>query len=208
MALTPASLRLDLKCGKGAISEGEKCTKGPATKVNPKKPNAISRYKTAKRTMERRYGKAKQKTLQQKLKTAAVVGLAAGVGVGAAALIRSRASKAQLKRMPNISNVQVPKPGKLNIRGSASTLQKAADRGRLNELESLARGKNPELEAQLGAADMRNNKIRRELEATRAQFQQLRSEIGVWGPNRIKPFKRKRRGRRDSVWAEGFDSWH
>jgi hypothetical protein len=33
MSLTPSSLRLDLKCGKGAISEGEKCTKGPATKV-------------------------------------------------------------------------------------------------------------------------------------------------------------------------------
>jgi hypothetical protein len=38
MTLTPASLRLDLKCGKGAISEGEKCTKGNATKVEPKKP--------------------------------------------------------------------------------------------------------------------------------------------------------------------------
>ena len=33
-----ASKRLDLKCGKGAISEGEKCTKGPATRVQPKKP--------------------------------------------------------------------------------------------------------------------------------------------------------------------------
>ena len=33
MALTPSAFRLDLKCGKGAISEGEKCTKGPATKV-------------------------------------------------------------------------------------------------------------------------------------------------------------------------------
>ena len=33
MTLTPSSIRLDLKCGKGAISEGEKCTKGPATKV-------------------------------------------------------------------------------------------------------------------------------------------------------------------------------
>lgn len=29
--------RLDLKCGKGAISEGEKCTKGAAQKVQPKK---------------------------------------------------------------------------------------------------------------------------------------------------------------------------
>ena len=34
MALTPASVRLDLKCGNGAISEGEKCTKGPAQKAS------------------------------------------------------------------------------------------------------------------------------------------------------------------------------
>jgi len=33
MSLTPSSVRLDLKCGNGAISEGEKCTKGPATRV-------------------------------------------------------------------------------------------------------------------------------------------------------------------------------
>ena len=33
MTLPPSSLRLDLKCGKGAISKGEKCTKGPAQKV-------------------------------------------------------------------------------------------------------------------------------------------------------------------------------
>ncbi len=33
MALTPASLRLDLKCGNGAISEGETCHVGQATKV-------------------------------------------------------------------------------------------------------------------------------------------------------------------------------
>jgi hypothetical protein len=35
MTLTPSSLRTDLKCGKGAISKGEKCTKGAATAVNP-----------------------------------------------------------------------------------------------------------------------------------------------------------------------------
>lgn len=33
MTLTPATVRLDLKCGRGAISPGEKCTKGSATKV-------------------------------------------------------------------------------------------------------------------------------------------------------------------------------
>lgn len=31
MALTPSTIRSDLKCGRGSISEGEKCTKGPAT---------------------------------------------------------------------------------------------------------------------------------------------------------------------------------
>jgi len=34
-----AAERLDLKCGKGSISEGEKCTKGTAQRVEPKKGN-------------------------------------------------------------------------------------------------------------------------------------------------------------------------
>lgn len=36
--LDTAEARNDLKCGKGAISEGEKCHVGPAQKVQPKKP--------------------------------------------------------------------------------------------------------------------------------------------------------------------------
>jgi len=116
--------RNDLKCGKGAISEGEKCTKGPATKVRPKKPGPISRYKRAKRTLERRYGKPKQKTTKQKLKEAAVVGLAVGAGVGAAALVGSQRSKRLRNRVPDITNVKVPKQGNFNIPGSASALKK------------------------------------------------------------------------------------
>jgi len=38
-----AAERLDLKCGKGAISKGEKCTKGAATAVNPNAPQGASR---------------------------------------------------------------------------------------------------------------------------------------------------------------------
>lgn len=34
-ALSPRTIRQDLKCGKGAISKGEKCTKGPATATKP-----------------------------------------------------------------------------------------------------------------------------------------------------------------------------
>jgi hypothetical protein len=36
MTLTPATVRLDLKCGNGSISPGEKCTKGTATKRAPR----------------------------------------------------------------------------------------------------------------------------------------------------------------------------
>ena len=36
MNLTPATIRTDLKCGKGSISEGEKCSKGTATKRAPR----------------------------------------------------------------------------------------------------------------------------------------------------------------------------
>jgi hypothetical protein len=36
MNLTPSTVRADLKCGNGSISEGEKCTKGAAQKVDPK----------------------------------------------------------------------------------------------------------------------------------------------------------------------------
>jgi hypothetical protein len=37
MTITPRTLRNDLKCGNGAISEGETCHVGKATKVKPKK---------------------------------------------------------------------------------------------------------------------------------------------------------------------------
>jgi hypothetical protein len=35
MTLTPSTVRSDLKCGKGSISKGEKCTKGAATAAKP-----------------------------------------------------------------------------------------------------------------------------------------------------------------------------
>jgi hypothetical protein len=37
MTLTPSTVRSDLKCGRGAISEGEKCTKGAAQRVQHKR---------------------------------------------------------------------------------------------------------------------------------------------------------------------------
>ena len=42
MALTPSTLRQDLKCGKGSISKGEKCHKGAATTVTPENRTATA----------------------------------------------------------------------------------------------------------------------------------------------------------------------
>jgi hypothetical protein len=43
MHLTPAFIRTDLKCGKGAISPDKKCTKGPATKANTKEASLLTK---------------------------------------------------------------------------------------------------------------------------------------------------------------------
>lgn len=50
-ALTPRTVRVDLKCGKGAISKGEKCTKGPATQA--KGPSAMVRAGQAAKSVGR-----------------------------------------------------------------------------------------------------------------------------------------------------------
>jgi len=75
MNLTPTTVRLDLKCGKGAISEGEKCTKGPANRVQSKRS---------------KISEAKSKKAQRNLRRASMVGLAAlTLGTGIALGIRS-----------------------------------------------------------------------------------------------------------------------
>lgn len=212
--LDTAEARNDLKCGKGAISEGEKCTKGPATKVKPKKGNKgpIGRLKAfrargraADKTWERRYGKQPKASNKNKLKALGVTTLAVGAGVGAAVLVNRMPNRGSKPTVPfNLGNMRAPKPGAINKPGTASGLLKAADRGRLNELESLARGNNPALEAQMQVSKARNTAfadVKNSLKRSRAELQRLRTEIGVWGPNRIKPFKRKRR---DSIWADSF----
>lgn len=204
MTLTPSSVRADLKCGAGAIAPGKKCHKGPATKAQSKHKGPIGRLKAANKTWESRYGKRPKQSNKNKIRALGVAALAAGTGVGAAALVqRAKAKNNNKPAVPfDISRVNIPKPRKIQKPGTASALSKSADRARLNELESLARGTNPALEAQIQVSKARNNETRKSLEEAKAELQRLRTEIGVWGPNRIKPFKRKRS---DSVWAVGFE---
>lgn len=83
-----ASERLDLKCGKGAISEGEKCTKGSAQRVKPK--NKVKRARNS------------------VIKTA-LTGAAIGAGIGAVAAgldIRSQRKSAAKSALAKIKRVK------------------------------------------------------------------------------------------------------
>jgi hypothetical protein len=71
MTLSPATLRADLKCGKGSISEGEKCTKGAATKRAPR-AGATERF----------------------LKRAGTLGAAGSLGYAAVSALRGKGGQA------------------------------------------------------------------------------------------------------------------
>lgn len=80
-----AAERLDLKCGKGSISEGEKCHVGPAQKVDPKTA-AKKEFKTLMRdpVAANRFNKAKGNTKGVGNKIKAAGEFAARLGAGAA----------------------------------------------------------------------------------------------------------------------------
>ena len=80
-----SAARLDLKCGNGAISEGEKCTKGTAQKVDPKAA-AKKEFKTlmSDPMAANRFNKAKASTKGIGNKIKATGELAARLGGGAA----------------------------------------------------------------------------------------------------------------------------
>ncbi len=82
-----AAERFDLKCGKGAISQGEKCTKGPAQKVDPK---IVAAQQIAARTSKSgklmEYSSFNQKTGQlAPVKSQKAQGPSAAIQVGQAA---------------------------------------------------------------------------------------------------------------------------
>lgn len=72
MALTPATVRLDLKCGRGAISEGEKCHVGPATKTSEVSTNKLRSLAKSKR-------RTKKSPTKKVLVTAGVAYMAASL---------------------------------------------------------------------------------------------------------------------------------
>jgi hypothetical protein len=174
--LDTAEARADLKCGKGSISEGEKCTKGAAQRVQPKKPGRVRTIASAGAVLgglavnagATGYGLAK--TFSGDLAGAGRAFQVAGAGqalsgVGARGLGLKKESR---KLLANAA-----------LTAGAGTYLREQQTG------ELARG------LRKGRMAMRANRLNRRRASLERSFR--------------KP-SAKRPPRRDSIWAEGFDS--
>ena len=120
--LTPGLLRLDLKCGQGAISQGEKCTKGMASKVQ--RPGPKGRRPTSSGT----------KPPENAQQAALTVGLIGAAGLVAFAT-RKKWTPAAQKAFDNAKAVlpmpgtapTVPKGSTFVAKGFAGAIYKAKD---------------------------------------------------------------------------------
>lgn len=191
--------RLDLKCGKGAIPEGKKCTKGPATRVQ-KKSGGTGR------------------TVGHVLAIGGAVGAAAGL----AAAARGRGFKTAIKNRvkAGILNAGTSAAGR---GAAASVVSKAAyARGqrvgrimRRKANRTIARGKNKATSAYLNSPVIPS--IAEGSRAANSAF--ARGKQRLMGPDtpRQRAFKKIAReyeeynrfvkkwsNKKDSIWADGF----
>jgi hypothetical protein len=172
--LDTAETRADLKCGRGAISEGEKCTKGPAQKVQAQKPKS-----------------KKAQARRKALRNAVLTGAAVGVGLGALEMatygqMRKKAAQNQLSQLKQAkTSANKTFVSQLNVIKRAN--ENSPNNSRLQQASFRAA-----MQAK-GYRDLKRKSVR-------AGLNQLKSQVPP------SPARRRaaRRGRRDSVWADGF----
>ena len=174
MTLTPSSLRTDLKCGKGAISKGEKCTKGAATAVNP----------TAQ-------GKGSNTALKMAAAGGLVIGASylagrSGLGLKAGSALKTAASEI------GQASKEISSAGKYGLKMQTKVAKQAASniRGRA-KLRALTNTKMPE-----------SNTLYGRVVNPWAEGAAQLSDQGQAG-RAVQAAKRRFR-RRDSVYASGF----
>jgi hypothetical protein len=211
-----AAERLDLKCGKGAISKGEKCTKGAATQVDPRAA-AQKEFRTLMNNpvAANQFNRAKGSTKGVGNKIKAVGEFAARLGGGAAI----GAGVMQLYSGAMKGNLGEVSRGYRNMQlGAAATQVAAASKaGRMGKkqlskefLKSAARNAAIGVgqEAAIGgvAGFNRSGGMAGLRRRTRGAYQSatgMRSTPSGTG-FASSAYDRPLRGRRDSVYASGF----
>ena len=169
-----AAERLDLKCGKGAISKGEKCTKGAATQVNPQAQ-----------------GKGSNTALKMAAAGGLVIGASylagrSGLGLKAGSALKTAASEI------GQASKEISSAGKYGLKMQTKVAKQAASniRGRA-KLRALTNTKMPE-----------SNTLYGRVVNPWAEGAAQLSDQGQAG-RAVQAAKRRFR-RRDSVYASGF----
>lgn len=199
--------RLDLKCGKGAIPEGKKCTKGAATRVQPKKgPGRIERrglYGNSGLGGDpfSRRNMAKKGAMVNAAGLAALGGLVGGgkgavVGglAGAAAGALSGAGQAQLNRVTSRAAKRRRLNNEVNQRVGASfnkekaglQAQRAALKDKRREAFRSIRSERKQAYSQIkagnyesaAASDKRVSKLKSNISSYDNKRKQLKGKIG------------------------------
>lgn len=218
MNLTPSTVRADLKCGNGSISEGEKCTKGAAQKVDPK-AEAKREFRNLMNDPRAAYqfsqAKGRTKGVGNKIKVAGE--LAARLGGGAAI----GAGVMQLSQGAMRGNLGEVSRGYRNMQlGAAATQVAAASKaGRMGKKElsqeflksagrQAAIGVGQEAAIGAYAGFTRTGGLAGLQRRTRGAYQRatgMRSTPSGtgWASS---AYDRPLRGRRDSVYAAGFST--
>ena len=209
MNLTPSTLRADLKCGKGSISKGEKCSKGAATEAGNKVVNQAG-------------VQAKDKYSFKKQQKAWGSRGAAAFGVGGALLgatskggggiagalgrgVIGAAAGAVLGKAAGTAE------GTLRAAGNRTARAYGRNRANIKKANAAIAAKNPKWKAEYAAAKAKgaSNKELMNLSVKQAgEMDKIlnRSSTQVWTNENRSFASGARAKRRDSVYAAGFSA--
>lgn len=206
--------RLDLKCGKGAIPEGKKCTKGPATRVqkktggigpNGRKALAIGgAVGAAAGLAAAARGRGIKSAITNRVKAGILNAGTSAAGAGAAASVVGKAAYGRGQRLGRIMR---RKASRIAARGknkatsayfNSSAIPSIAEGSRAAN-SAFARAKSGTRRRIMRAAKSFDNRL------ARAESKRKASKQRSFGLQYSGTGNSRREPRLNSIWADGFD---
>lgn len=212
MALTPSTVRLDLKCGNGSISEGEKCHKGKATKAKKYEPTFANRLNAGIAGAASLYsGSMGVLNLSMAARHKSAGHAIAGVGQLLGAGVGLRGSGEYMKGRKLSGDLHGIGAWGLSMGGQALGGAVAASDFRRRQANSAVKKpyEGPDPYKSLG---LNKNASIREARAAYLKIATAQHPDKGGDATKFRAAKeayeeliRRNKGRRDSIWADGFD---
>jgi hypothetical protein len=203
MNLTPSTIRADLKCGRGSISKGEKCTKGAAQAVDP---NKVVNQAGVREKDKYSFKKQQKAWSEHAGLSIGVAGAIAGA-LGGQGGFGVRAARAALGGAAGYGLGRAAGTVEGTLRAAGNRTARAYGRSRENgrRAQKQIAAMNPKWKAEYQAAKARGASRAELTELSVNQAKQVdkilrRNETQVWTNEN----RRTHSKRRDSIWAEGF----